>query len=170
MGMYCCCGVKKMSSGWVCECDWNGWFLCFDNEDSPKNVPIKATPDLDGTYRVRVFEDGDDYEQETEFSVTPKNWGEYTNQQVSNWKVAYWDGWMGYRGVYAWKALPEAPEMSPDPIDIYGKSVLLTDPPKEWPPENPEDAVFIPLGIGYWAYPARGLPPSPTPPPEEAPK
>lgn len=55
---------------------------------------------------MRVFEDGDDYEAESEFCTQEKNWGEYTNQAVSHWKIVYDDGWMGYRGVYAWYSIP----------------------------------------------------------------
>jgi hypothetical protein len=101
--MYCCCGVKKRDD-WVCECNWDGWFLCFECENLPELIPIKSCPDTDGTYEVRVFEDGDHNETESEFSVIKKNWGEYTNQAISNWKITYNDGWCGYRGVYAWKA------------------------------------------------------------------
>ncbi len=102
MGIYCCCGIKKRDN-WVCECDWNGWFLCFQHENTPVNVPIKEIPDKDGVYEVRVFEDGDDHETQSEFSLTKKNWGEFTNQAISHWKIEYEDNWMGYRGVYAWK-------------------------------------------------------------------
>ncbi len=107
MGMYCCCGVKKRD-GWVCECDWNGWNLCWEQTNTdlhsvPVPVPIKKIPDKDGIYQVRVFEDGDDDEVESEFSLIPKNWGQSTNQAISNWKITYEDGWCGYRGVYAWK-------------------------------------------------------------------
>lgn len=103
MGMYCCCGVKKKDS-WVCECDWDGWFLCFDLDSAPKSVPIKLYPDEDGIYEVRIFEDGDYKETESEFSVVEKNWGEKTNQAISKWKIEYDDHWVGFRGVYAWKA------------------------------------------------------------------
>ncbi len=106
MGMYCCCGVKKREE-WECECDWSGWFLCFDMERAPKNVLIKPIPEIDGTYLVRVFEDGDDHEDESEFSIIKKNWGEPTNEAISNWKIEYNDNWMGFRGVYAWKAKKE---------------------------------------------------------------
>ena len=102
MGMHCCCGIKKRE-GWKCECDWTGWFLCFNQETHQTDSPIKDRPDQDGTYMVRVFEDGNDYETESEFSTVAKNWGEYTNQAISHWKVCYEDGWTGYRGVYAWK-------------------------------------------------------------------
>lgn len=102
MGMYCCCGVKKYGD-WVCECDWDGWFLCFKCENIPVKVPIKDIPDKDGIYEVRVFEDGDYNENESEFCTLKKNWGEYTNQAISNWKITYQDGWCGFRGVYAWK-------------------------------------------------------------------
>ncbi len=48
MGMYCCCGVRKRD-GWKCECDWSGWFLCFENfldgDAFPKDVPIKKIPE-----------------------------------------------------------------------------------------------------------------------------
>lgn len=107
MGMYCCCGVKKRD-GWVCECDWEGWYLCWEqtNKDLhliPFTVPVKEIPDKNGIYQVRVFEDGDDNESESEFSIIKKNWGQVTNQAISHWKIAYNDNWMGYRGVYAWK-------------------------------------------------------------------
>ena len=107
MGMYCCCGVKKRD-GWVCQCDWEGWFLCWKQENLdihsiPIDVPIKKIPDKDGIYLVRVFEDGDDNEVESEFCLLEKNWGEVTNQAISHWKIVYNDNWMGYRGVYAWK-------------------------------------------------------------------
>lgn len=105
MGMYCCCGIRKRDD-WVCECDWNGWFLCFkkDTEDNfPKNIPIKPIPDKDGIYVVRTFEDGDYYEETSEFSTIEKNWGEFTNEAISHWKIAYDDNWLGFRGVYAWK-------------------------------------------------------------------
>jgi len=103
MGMYCCCGVKKRSEGWVCECDWNGWFLCFELESAPKSVPIKAHPDIDGIYEVRTFDCGDYFEEESEFSVEEKNWGEPTNEAISKWKIEYNDNWVGFKGVYAWK-------------------------------------------------------------------
>jgi hypothetical protein len=111
MGMYCACGVKKRE-GWVCECDWDNWYLCFEDKDPSLHgltteVPVKKIPDKDGTYQVRVFEDGDYDETESEFSLTKKNWGENTNQMISHWKVEYFDGWVGYRGVYAWKKLGE---------------------------------------------------------------
>jgi len=106
MGMYCCCGVKKRDD-WVCECDWNGWFLCWEQTRKdlhaiPVDVAVKKIPDREGIYLVRVFED-DDYETESEFSLTEKNWGEDTNQAISHWKVTYCDNWTGHRGVYAWK-------------------------------------------------------------------
>ena len=103
MGMYCCCGVKKRSDGWKCECDWQGWYLCFPRDEATETVPIKHHPEKDGTYLVRVSEDGDNFEDESEFSVIEKNWGETTNQAISRWKIEYNDNWMGYRGVYAWK-------------------------------------------------------------------
>ena len=103
MGMYCACGVKKRDD-WKCECDWDGWFLCFECEAVRETqAPIKCIPDKDGKYLVRVFEDGDDYEDESEFSLENKNWGESTNQAISHWKIEYNDNWTGYRGVYAWK-------------------------------------------------------------------
>lgn len=102
MGMYCCCGVKRTSEEWTCKCDWDGWSLCFELDSAPKNVPIKIHPDLDGIYEVRTFDD-DYYEEESEFSTEEKNWGESTNEAISNWKIEYYDGWMGFRGVYAWK-------------------------------------------------------------------
>lgn len=107
MGMYCACGVKKRD-GWICECDWNGWYLCYEEKKPelhsiPVTVPIKEIPDRDGVYQVRIFEDGDYHEIESEFSLIEKNWGELTNEAISHWKVEYCDGWMGYRGVYAWK-------------------------------------------------------------------
>lgn len=106
MGTYCCCGVKKRD-GWVCECDWNGWFLCFNNfldgDNFPKHIPVKKKPDKDGLYLVRIFEDGDFKETESEFSLTEKNWGEPTNQAISHWKITYDDTWGEYSDVYAWK-------------------------------------------------------------------
>ncbi len=68
-------------------------------------MPIKKIPEKEGIYCVRVFEDGDDHETESEFSSKEKNWGEYTNQAISNWKIEYCDNWTGFRGVYAWKEL-----------------------------------------------------------------
>lgn len=100
--MYCCCGVKKTDE-WKCECDWEGWFIRFNQELHKTNAPIKTIPDKDGTYSVRVYEDGDDSECESEFSIVKKNWGEPTNQIISHWKIEYSDNWTGYRGVYAWK-------------------------------------------------------------------
>jgi hypothetical protein len=108
MGMYCCCGVKKRE-GWKCECDWENWVLCFRNNHwsdngFPNNIPIKEIPDKDGLYEVRVFLDCGDYdEDESEFSLTKKNWGQPTNKAISHWKVEYDDGWSGFTGVYAWK-------------------------------------------------------------------
>ena len=106
MGMYCCCGVKK-TEGWVCECEWDGWFLCFQvdhtKDNFPKNIPIKKIPDEDGTYEVRTFDSGDYYEEESEFSTTEKNWGQETNEAISHWKIEYNDNWLGFIGVYAWK-------------------------------------------------------------------
>lgn len=104
--MYCCCGVKKRD-GWKCECDWEGWFLCYERESVPNNIPINSHPEIDGTYLVRVFEDGDDHETESEFSIIEKNWGEFTNLAISRWKVDYWDNWLGLSGVYAWKSINE---------------------------------------------------------------
>ncbi len=106
MGMYCCCGVKKTREAWVCQCDWDGWFLCFHLDSAPKNVPIKSHPETDGVYEVRIFEDGDYSETESEFSIKEKNWGERTNQAISKWKIEYDDNWMGIRGVYAYKPKP----------------------------------------------------------------
>jgi hypothetical protein len=106
MGMYCCCGVKKRD-GWVCECDWNGWFLCFESENIPNPPPVKCHPDKDGLYDVRVFEDGDYNETESEFCTIAKNWGEYTNQAISKWKIVYDDHYCGFRGVFAWKKKKE---------------------------------------------------------------
>jgi hypothetical protein len=102
MGMYCCCGIKKRDE-WKCECDWDGWFLRFNPELHQSSAPIKDIPEKDGKYLVRVFEDGDDYETESDFSVVKKNWGESTNNAICNWRITYDDNWMGYRGVYAWK-------------------------------------------------------------------
>lgn len=102
MGMYCCCGVKKRE-GWICECDWDGWFLCYEKENLPKKVPIKAHPEINGIYEVRVFADGDDHETEGEFSIVEKNWGECTNQAISHWRVDYFDGWCGFTAIYAWR-------------------------------------------------------------------
>lgn len=106
MGMYCCCGIKKRED-WKCECDWKGWFLCFEHDLSrdhfPKDIPIKPYPDIDGTYEVRTYSSGDYDEVTSEFSVIKKNWGEVTNLSVSHWKIAYSDGWLGHIGVYAWK-------------------------------------------------------------------
>lgn len=102
MGMYCCCGVKKRE-GWVCECDWKGWFLCFECENIPVKVPIKTHPDEDGFYEVRTFDTGDYDEEESEYSTIEKNWGQDTNQAVSRWKIEYDDNWTGFKGVYAWK-------------------------------------------------------------------
>ncbi len=101
-----------MRDGWTCECDWKDWFLCWKQKDPelhaiPIEVPIKEIPDQDGIYLVRVF-DGDDYnEEESEFSLTKKNWGGITNQAISHWKIAYDDNWTGYVGVYAWKQKKE---------------------------------------------------------------
>lgn len=50
-----------------------------------------------------MFEDGDDNETESEFSLTEKNWGHLTNQAISHWEIVYDDNWMGFRGVFAWK-------------------------------------------------------------------
>lgn len=102
MGMYCCCGVKKRD-GWVCECDWKDWFLCFESENIPIKVPIKDYPEEDGIYQVRTFDSGDYFEEESEFCTQEKNWGEDTNQAISKWKIEYNDHWMGFKGVYAWK-------------------------------------------------------------------
>lgn len=102
MGMYCCCGVKKRSEGWKCECDWDGWSGCFKTDEMPESVPIK-NPDKDGLYKVRVFEGGDNHEAESQFSLKQKNWGQITNEAVSLWEYEYNDNWMGFRGVYAWK-------------------------------------------------------------------
>jgi hypothetical protein len=107
MGMYCCCGVKIRRDGWKCECDWKDWYLCYamnHNEDNfPKNIPIKEIPDKDGIYEVRTFQDGDYDEEESEFLLIKKNWGELTNEAISHWKIEYFDGWCGFKGVYAWK-------------------------------------------------------------------
>lgn len=102
MGMYCCCGVKKRD-GWVCECDWEGWFLCFECENIPVNVPIKSHPEVDGIYEVRTFDSGDYFEETSEFSTIEKNWDEETNQAISHWRIEYNDNWTGCRGVFAWK-------------------------------------------------------------------
>lgn len=102
--MYCACGVKKIDS-WKCECDWDGWFLCYKYKDRPNDIPIKPIPEKDGKYLVRVFEDGDDSEDESEFSVLEKKWGQPTNEAISHWEIEYCDNWTGYRGVYAWKQI-----------------------------------------------------------------
>jgi hypothetical protein len=102
MGMYCCCGVKKRQD-WVCSCDWDGWFLCYERDNLPVKVPIKKIPDKDEIYEVRIFEDGDDRETTSKFSLVKKNWGQYTNQAISNWEVEYDDKWSGFIGVFAWK-------------------------------------------------------------------
>ena len=68
---------------------------------------IKSHPDTDGVYEVRVFEDGDYNEEESEFSMTEKNWGQCTNQCISKWKIEYCDNWLGVIGVYAWKEKEE---------------------------------------------------------------
>jgi len=106
MGMYCCCGVKKRD-GWICECDWKDWFLCFEmdyhKDNFPKDIPIKEIPDEDGIYEVRTFDSGDYDEEESEFSLIAKNWGQCTNQAISHWQIAYQDGYCGYRGVFSWK-------------------------------------------------------------------
>ena len=107
MGQYCCCGVKR-TGDWVCECDWDGWYLCFEMEHLPKPVPIKVHPDSDGTYLVRTFDEDYD-EDESEFSLIEKNWGESTNKMISRWKIEYCDGWTGYMGVYAWKGQLPSP-------------------------------------------------------------
>lgn len=104
MGMYCACGVKK-SEKWECQCDWNGWFLRFNHELHQSPAPIKDLPEKDGKYLVRIFEDGDDSEMESNFSVVKKNWGQYTNEAISNWEIEYEDGWTGFIGVYAWKEI-----------------------------------------------------------------
>jgi len=104
--MYCCCGVKKRPEGWTCECDWKGWSLCFEPHDLdayPKDIPIKEIPDKDGSYEVRTFSDGDYHEEESEFSLVRKNWGQPTNIAISNWEKEYYDGWCGFNGIYAWK-------------------------------------------------------------------
>lgn len=109
MGMYCVCDVKK-DDPWTCKCDWNGWYLCYEQKvknlhSIPVEVPVKEIPDKDGKYLVRCFEDGDDFEDISEFSTIAKNWGQKTNQAISHWKITYNDGWMGCRGVYAWKMI-----------------------------------------------------------------
>ena len=102
MGRYCACGQKKYD-GWECKCNWDGWFACFNNKDIPDYVPIKEFPNKEGTYLVRTFDEGDNSEEESEYVLTPKNWGEYNNEAISRWKIAYNDNYLGYRGVYAWK-------------------------------------------------------------------
>lgn len=42
MGMHCCCGVKKRD-GSVCECDWNGWNLCWEQDNHLHSIPVKVT-------------------------------------------------------------------------------------------------------------------------------
>lgn len=104
--MYCACGVKKREDGWICECDWEGWYLCFKfNEGNfPKDIPIKL-PEKNGVYTVRTFDSGDYDEEESEFSLVKKNWGQATNHAISHWKVEYNDNWMGFKGVYAWNEI-----------------------------------------------------------------
>ncbi len=92
-----------MSEEWPCECDWTGWSGCFKTEEMPESVPIKL-PDKAGKYLVRVFDD-DNYEEESEFSLLKKNWGQVTNQAISNWEIDYCDNWTGHTGVYAWKVM-----------------------------------------------------------------
>ncbi len=103
MGMYCCCGVKKCADGWVCECDWNEWFLCHEIEHLPVKVAIKLHPDVNGIYDVRTFECGDYFEEKSSFCTEEKNWGAFTNQAISKWEIVYDDHWTGFKGVYAWK-------------------------------------------------------------------
>ena len=103
MGMYCCCGVRKRDP-WVCECDWDGWSLCFQTDHVPDSVPIQM-PTKNGTYIVRVFEDADNHETQSQFSLIQKNWGEPTNKAISHWSITYNDHWTGFRGVYAWKEM-----------------------------------------------------------------
>ena len=107
--MYCACGVKKVKK-WKCECDWEGWFLCYPKDwdlgATPIGIPVKEHPDKEGKYLVRICVDGDDSECESQFCLTPKNWGLVTNGAISRWDIEYDDKWMGYIGVYAWKEGP----------------------------------------------------------------
>lgn len=102
MGMYCACGERISRETFDCKCNWDGWNRCYDDEIHPKISEIKL-PEKDGIYHVRIFSDGDCYEDESKFSVVPKNWGQKTNEIISHWEIEYDDGWVGYRGVYAWR-------------------------------------------------------------------
>lgn len=107
MVMYCACGQRKTrdkegKDSWICRCDWKEWTACFKTKETPDNITI-SLPTKNGIYQVRVFEDGDNYEDVSEFDLEKKNWGNPTNKAISNWKITYDDGWTGYKGVYAWK-------------------------------------------------------------------
>lgn len=91
-----------MYDGWVCKCDWEDWFLCYDSQHAPAGIVVKL-PEKNGVYNVRTVDEDGYYEEESEFSTIKKNWGQFTNNAISHWKITYDDGWTGYKGVYAWQ-------------------------------------------------------------------
>lgn len=91
MGHYCCCGQRTSDP---CECNWEGWHNLKFNEND--------LPDKDGTYQVRMSEDGEKHECESKFSIMPKRWCS-TSIKDFQWERDYEDGWTGWSRVYAWK-------------------------------------------------------------------
>lgn len=89
---YCCCG-KIISE--ECQCDWTGWH---DLEKNEEDLPKK-----NGNYQVRIFEDGEAREDESMFDVKAKHWGDRTNKSISQWEKEYYDGYIEWSEVYAWK-------------------------------------------------------------------
>ena len=97
MGMYCCCGQRKSQT---CLCEQAGWH---NLEEDPFDLPTE-----DGVYLVRYSEDCENNEVEGGFSIEPKKWSPFSDP--TQWEFDFYDGWMGWSGVYAWMPLPKMPD------------------------------------------------------------
>lgn len=91
MGHYCCCGMRTSSP---CQCSWDGWVNLHETPDD--------LPQEDGVYQVRVWEDCEARETVSKFTLVPRKWSRFIDFE-SQWEKDYWDGWVGYASVYAWK-------------------------------------------------------------------
>jgi hypothetical protein len=106
MGMYCCCDEKISGSEFECKCNWEGWISIFDwpEERKNKSLPIRL-PDKDGKYLVRCTQDGDRYEAEINFTVTPRivkgSYFDANKETQVHWEEKSWDD----ESPYAWKEI-----------------------------------------------------------------